>query len=86
VQSSIKLPKKLEFDQAYRYVSALPVQHVRAYSTIDSQLAWRFSRFELALVGQNLLQPNHTEFAGDPGPLVGIKRAMYGKITWRRED
>ncbi len=86
VQSSIELPKKLEFDQAYRHVSALPVQHVRAYSTMDSQLAWRLSRFELALVGQNLLQPNHAEFAGDPGPLVGIKRAVYGKLTWRREE
>jgi iron complex outermembrane recepter protein len=86
VQSSIELPKKLEFDQAYRYVSALPAQHVRPYSTMDSQLAWRLSRFELALVGQNLLQPSHAEFAGDPGPLVGIKRAMYGKLTWRREE
>jgi iron complex outermembrane receptor protein len=86
LQSSFELPKKLEFDQAYRYVSALPVQHVRAYSTMDSQLAWRLSRFELALVGQNLLQPNHAEFAGDPGPLVGIKRSVYGKITWRRQE
>jgi len=86
VQSSFELPKKLEFDQAYRHVGALPVQHVRAYSTMDSQLAWRLSRFELALVGQNLLQPNHPEFAGDPGPLVGIKRSVYGKISWRRED
>src|SRR6266705_2524551 len=86
VQSSFELPKKFEFDQAYRYVSALPVQHVRAYSTMDSQLAWHLSRFELALVGQNLLQPNHPEFAGDPGPLVGIKRSVYGKISWRRED
>jgi len=86
VQSSIELPKKFEFDQDYRYVSALPLQRVRAYSTMDSQLAWRLSRFELALVGQNLLQPNHPEFAGDPGPLVGIKRSVYGKITWRLED
>jgi iron complex outermembrane receptor protein len=83
VQSSLELHRNLEFDQAYRYVSALPAQRVRAYSTMDTQLAWRFARFDLALVGQNLLQPTHAEFAGDPGTLVGIKRGIYGKITWR---
>lgn len=83
VQSSLELPKKLNFDQTYRYVSALPAQHVRAYGTVDTQLTWRFARLELALVGQNLFQPTHVESAGDPGTLVGIKRGIYGKITWR---
>ncbi len=84
VQSRLDLPKKLEFDQTYRYVSALPAQRVRAYGTADVQLGWRLPRsFELSVVGQNLLQPNHAEAAGDPGPLVGIKRSVYGKITWR---
>jgi iron complex outermembrane receptor protein len=83
VQSSLALLKNLEFDQTYRYVSALPAQQVKAYSTMDTQMTWRFARLELAVVGQNLLQPTHAEFAGDPGPLVGIKRGIYGKIAWR---
>jgi hypothetical protein len=37
---------------------------------------------ELALVGENLLQPYHFEFGGDPGALVGIKRSAYAKVTW----
>ncbi len=85
VTSSFNLSKTLQLDLTYRYVSALPAQLVPAYSTGDVRFGWRFSReFELSLVGQNLFQPNHGEFAGDPGPLVGIRRGAYAKLTWRR--
>jgi iron complex outermembrane receptor protein len=85
VMSSFNLSKTLQLDVTYRYVSALPAQLVPAYSTGDVRFGWRFSReFELSLVGQNLFQPSHGEFAGDPGPLVGIRRGAYAKLTWRR--
>ena len=85
VQSLLNLPGNFEFDQTYRYVSALPGQNVKAYGTADVRLGWRPSpHFELSLVGQNLLQPSHAEFGADPGSLVGIKRSAYAKITWRR--
>jgi iron complex outermembrane receptor protein len=85
VRSFFNLPGRLEFDQTYRYVSALPAQRVGSYGTADVRLGWRLNRsFELSLVGQNLLQPHHAEFGGDPGPLVGIKRCAYAKITWKR--
>jgi iron complex outermembrane receptor protein len=84
IQSSLDLPKKLEFDQTIRYVSALPAQLVGAYTTADVRFSWRFAdHFELSLDGQNLLQPHHAESAGDPGPLVGIERSAYAKITWQ---
>jgi iron complex outermembrane receptor protein len=80
------LPKKLEFDQTYRYVSALPAQLVKSYSTVDARLGWHFVReMELSVVGQNLLQPHHAEFGGEAGGLVGIKRSVYSQITWRGE-
>jgi hypothetical protein len=41
-------------------------------------------QIELSLVGQNLFQPFHYEDGGDPGPLVGIMRSGYLKLTWRR--
>jgi iron complex outermembrane receptor protein len=83
IQSFLNLPKKLEFDQTYRYVSALPAQLVGSYGTADVRLGWRVTRyFGLSLVGQNLLQPHHAEFGGDPGALVGIKRSIYAKITF----
>jgi iron complex outermembrane receptor protein len=85
LQSRFNLPKGIEFDQTYRYVSALPAFLVGSYSTADAHLAWRATRqMEFSVVGENLFQPHHTEFGGNPGPLVGIKRSVYAQITWRR--
>ena len=84
IQSSVDLPKKLEFDQTFRYVSALPAERVGSYATADVRFSWRAIRsMEFSVVGQNLLQPHHPESAGDPGPLIGTERSVYGKITWR---
>ncbi len=85
VQSSLDLGKSLQLDLTYRYVSALvaPTQLVPAYSTGDVHFAWRFRPgWEWSVVGQNLLQAWHAEYAGDPGPLVGIVRNAYVKLTW----
>lgn len=85
LQSRFSLPKGFEFDQTYRYVSALPAFLVGSYSTADTHLAWRATRqMEFSVVGENLFQPHHAEFGGNPGPLVGIKRSVYAQITWRR--
>jgi iron complex outermembrane receptor protein len=85
IQSSLNLPGSLEFSQTYRYVSALPAQLVPSYGTADVRLSWRrIHHFELSVVGQNLLQPHHLEYGGDPGTLVGIKRSIFGVITWRQ--
>jgi iron complex outermembrane receptor protein len=82
-QSLINLPKHFEFDQTFRYSSGLSAQGVKGYSTADVRLGWRAGEgLDFSVVGQNLLQPYHHEFGGDPGPLVGIKRAVYAKITW----
>jgi iron complex outermembrane recepter protein len=87
VQSLFTLPKKLEFDQTYRYVAALPAQSVTSYSTADTRLSWHFAgQMEGSVVGRNLLQPHHSEFGGDPGGLVGIERSAYAQITWRSAD
>lgn len=83
IQSLINLPRKLQFDQTLRYVSALPAQTVDAYTTGDLRFSWHpVSTWEFSVVGQNLLQPRHAEFGSDVDTIVGIKRAVYGKITW----
>ncbi len=83
--SNLDFAKHFNFDLNYRYVGALPAEAVHSYSTADARLAWQFAKqFELSVIGQNLLQPHHYEAAGDPGPLVGIKRNVYGQITWKR--
>jgi iron complex outermembrane receptor protein len=85
IESLLNLPKRFEIDPIFRYVSALPALQVGAYSTADVRLGWHATEFlEFSLTGQNLIQPHHTEFNGDPGPLIGIRRSAYAKITWRR--
>ena len=89
-QSRFNLPKKIEFDTTYRYVSALPGQTsdpagptVHAYSTADVRLGWRpIESLDVSFVGKNLFQPQHPEFGGDDGPLVGIRRSYYAKVVW----
>jgi iron complex outermembrane receptor protein len=83
IQSLLNLPKRVEFDLTYRYSSALPAQKVTAYQTGDARLGWHLGEhWEFSAVGQNLLQPFHAEFGGDPRGLIGIKRNVYAKITW----
>jgi iron complex outermembrane recepter protein len=84
-QSRFNLPKHFELDETLRYSSALPAQAVGSYTTADLRLGWHVGEgLDFSVVGQNLLEPHHYEFGGDPGPLVGIKRTVYGKMTWRR--
>jgi iron complex outermembrane recepter protein len=84
-QSSLDISKRLQLDLVFRYVSALTAQNVPAYSTGDARFAWGFWRqMELSIVGRNLFQPHHPEYAGDPGPLVGIKRSGYLSLAWRK--
>ncbi|MGH9545235.1 MAG: TonB-dependent receptor plug domain-containing protein [Terriglobales bacterium] len=86
-RSRFNLPKGFEFDQTYRYMSALPAQLVKSYSTADVHFAWRATRqFELSVAGENLFQPHHPEFGHDISPLVGIKRSVYAQITWRHPE
>jgi len=85
LQSNFNLGKRFEFDQGYRFVSALPAQNVNAYQTMDARIACDFTKnWNLSLVGQNLFQRYHYEWGtGDPTQqLIGIKRAAYLKLTW----
>jgi iron complex outermembrane recepter protein len=84
IQSFVRLPKKLEFDQTYFYVSALPAETVASYQTMDARVGWHITpELELSVGGQNLLQPHYAQFGGDPGGPVEIKRSAYAKFVWR---
>jgi iron complex outermembrane receptor protein len=85
LQSYLDLPHHLEFSQTWRYVGVLGAQQTPGYQTADLRLAWQFTpHLEFAVTGQNLLQPHHPEYGGDPGPLVGIKRNILTSVTWRK--
>jgi iron complex outermembrane receptor protein len=84
-QSYLDLPRHFELSQVFRYVSVLAAQQAPGYETADVRVAWQaVPHLEFAVSGQNLLQPHHLEYGGDPGPLVGIKRNILASITWRR--
>lgn len=84
-QSGFDLTKVLSLDLTYRYVSALPAISIQSYSTADARFAWSVRPYlKLSVVGRDLLQPYHYEYASDPGPNVAIKRSAYGEITWQR--
>lgn len=70
--------RALELDLWFRYVDGLMGSDVESYNTLDARLAWvPRAGLEVAVVGQNLLQPNHREFSS-----IEIERAVYLKIDW----
>jgi iron complex outermembrane recepter protein len=84
IQSTVRLPRRVQLTQTFRAVGALTGQKVPAYQTLDLVGSWDVSQgFEVSLAGQNLLDANHPEFGGTPG-LVGIPRSVYAKLVWRR--
>jgi len=86
VRSSMDLPWNLEFDLGLRYVDALSALSVPSYFSLDARLAWQPVRnFEIALIGQNLLNSAHAEFK--PTTIrtlpVEVERSVFGKVTWK---
>jgi iron complex outermembrane recepter protein len=86
VQSKMDLPWRVQLNEMYRFVSALPAQKVEAYQTMDVVASRPLCRsVSVKVVGQNLFQPHHDEWGtGDPTqPLVGIYRAAYVQLSFR---
>jgi iron complex outermembrane receptor protein len=82
-QSLLNLPHGVEFDFDYRFVSRLPAQKAQSYQTMDAHASWKLCKsFRLNFAGRNLLQPEHEEFLGDNDNPVGIRRTVYGGLTW----
>jgi iron complex outermembrane receptor protein len=72
-----------EFDAAFRSVSALSAQKIRAYRTVDARVGWALSRrSELSVAGQNLLTPSHAEFGQNQGQPIGIARTIYVSVRF----
>ncbi len=79
LQSILELGAGWECDVTARYVGALVQSGVPDYCVADVRLAWSGSRWEIALVGQNLGDRAHVEF----GTNQEIPRSGYAKLTWR---
>ena len=87
LQSELDLPKHFAFDFTFRYVSALTALDIPAYTTGGARLGWTFKRqFEFSVIGANLFQPYHLEYANSPGPNVAIRRSIYGRLIWTSRE
>ncbi len=87
--------RDVDIDFWLRYVDELPsagapfdgtTVRIPSYLTLDARVAWRPIRnLELSVVGQNLLDPRHPEFAQETfAPVLSqVPRGVYGKIEWR---
>jgi iron complex outermembrane recepter protein len=84
--SDADLGRHVEWGIGVRHVDELKAQLVAGYTALETRLAWKPTpNIELALIGRDLLDPEHREFA--PSILtfrrVEVDRAVYGKLTLR---
>lgn len=86
LRSSADLTETVELDVSLRYVDDLESSGVDAYTTADLRLGWKpRPGLTLSLVGQNLLEASHVEFAPEiiPTRPTAVERGVYGKVAWR---
>lgn len=87
LRTSYDLTENLQADAILRYVDKLPAFNVDSYAALDLRLGWKPIRnVELAVVGRNLLDGRHPEFADSlvsAQRLVEIQRSVYGQISLR---
>lgn len=89
VWSQFNLPNDLEFDVIGRWVSGLRgrFQQINGYFGLNARLAWRPSAdWEIALVGQNLANPQHLEYVEDTGirgAVTAVPRGGYLQVSRR---
>ncbi|MBM9520386.1 TonB-dependent receptor [Desulforhopalus vacuolatus] len=94
LRSAFTPREDLDVDIWFRYVdntSALSTAaadnlfEIDDYFTLDICLAWRPNdKWELSLVGQNLLESRHLEFVQESFTLpTEVERGVYGKITFQ---
>jgi iron complex outermembrane receptor protein len=83
LRSSLDIGARGEFDLMVRRVGALPSPVVPAYTAVDARLAFQASpSLRLALVGRNLLDPQHVEF-GAAANASRFDRAWLVQATWQ---
>jgi len=85
IRSLLDVGWNIQFDSTLRYVDVLPLPKVPSYITLDLRLAWSPRKdLEFAVVGRNLLDDRHPEFAPT---FIGtqkteVERSVYGMVVW----
>lgn len=86
LRTQLDLVRNVELDAFFRHIDKLPGLGIASYQALDLRLAWKPKpNMELSLIGQNLLQSHHQEFAPEliPTMPVQIQRGVFGRFTLR---
>ncbi len=89
LRSSVNLPNNIELDTDLRWVDERIINNsgvaatVPKFWTMDLRLGWRPNQhLQLSLVGRDLLDRLHPEYAVPSPTRVEIERSFYGKVAW----
>lgn len=92
LRSSMDLPASVALDIGLRWVDTLHNNNgptpgtVPSYFDADLRLGWMpGKRWELSVVGQNLLHAHHPEYGFPSVTRIEISRSVVGKVAWRFE-
>ncbi len=84
VRSSVDFGSHWTVSANFRYTGALPDPAVPSRSDLDLRVSWQLSdEWEIALMGQSLLDPAHPEFGSQAPEASQIPRQFFAKATWR---
>ena len=84
LRSSVDLPRGIEVDAFLRRVGRLPHPVVPGYAELDARIGWRkSSRWEISLIGQNLLHRHHPEFQLSSPIREEFQRGAFVRVLWR---
>lgn len=87
--SQFNVTRDVEFDLIGRWVSGVRgrFEEIHGYFGLDARLGWRPTKnWELAVVGQNLIKPQHVEYVEDTGvrtQVTPVPRGGYLQATYR---
>ena len=84
VRTSVDLSRRVELDARWRSIGELPLPRVPAYSEAAARLGWHASgHVDLALVGEDLLHPQHAEFNPVAAGFELFQRSIRAVFTAR---
>lgn len=80
IRSFLNLPHNLQFDTMFYHVNKNKTRNIKAYSRLDIRLGWNLSEHvNLSVVGQNLLDPSHSELNELLEVATETERSFYVK-------
>ncbi|MDB5104133.1 MAG: TonB-dependent receptor [Fibrobacteres bacterium] len=82
LHSNMDLSRGFQLNAAARFVSELTAPKVPNYGTFDLGAVWEYRNLTVSVLGQNLAERRHREFAVAPD-IQEIPRSVLGRISCR---